>query len=72
MKSFVTACWLLSVFFGDLLLAQVTPLYNTTVFGWHLSPGPYFATFAAVMVPVTLAFLLIARQFNRASAAHNQ
>jgi hypothetical protein len=69
MKSFVTACFLLSVFFGDLLNAQIAPLYNTTVLGWHLGPGPYFAIFAAVMVPVTLAFLLIARQFNRASAA---
>ena len=68
MKSFVTACWLLAVFFGDLLNAQITPLYNETVLGFTLAPGPYFAAFAVVMIPVTLAFVLISRQFNRAAS----
>jgi POT family proton-dependent oligopeptide transporter len=68
MKSFVTACWLLAVFFGDLLNAQITPLYNETVLGFTLAPGPYFAAFAVLMIPVTLAFLLIAQQFNRAAS----
>ncbi|MGQ9576212.1 MAG: POT-type proton-dependent oligopeptide transporter [Thermoguttaceae bacterium] len=68
MKSFVTACWLLAVFLGDLLNAQITPLYNSIVFGFHLAPGPYFAAFALVLVPVTLAFMAVARQFNRATA----
>jgi POT family proton-dependent oligopeptide transporter len=68
MKSFVTACWLLAVCFGDLLNAQITPLYNTKVLGLNLAPGPYFAIFAAVMIPVTLAFLVVARQFNRAAS----
>ncbi len=66
MKSFVTACWLLAVFFGDLLNAQITPLYNTTVLGLNLAPGPYFAIFAVVMIPVTLAFVWVARRFDRA------
>jgi len=68
MKSFVTACWLLAVSLGDLLNAQITPLYNETVFGFHLAPGPYFTIFAAVLIPVTLVFLLVARQFNRAAS----
>ena len=67
-KSFVTACWLLAVSLGDLANAQITPLYNTTVFGLNLAPGPYFAIFAVVMIPVTLAFLFVARQFNRAAS----
>jgi POT family proton-dependent oligopeptide transporter len=65
MKSFVTACWLLTVFFGNLINAQITPLYDQTILGFHLSPGPYFLMFALVMVPVTLTFLVIARRFNR-------
>ena len=67
MKSLVTACWLLTVFGGDMLNAQVTPLYNTTIdqLGLTLTPGRYFALFAALMVPVTLAFVVIARRFNR-------
>jgi len=65
MKSFVTACWLLCVFFGNILNAQITPLYNNTFLGLELTPGRYFLGFAVVMVPVTLAFLVMARRFNR-------
>lgn len=62
MKSFVTACWLLTVFVGNILNSQVTPYYA------KLSPGPYFTLFALVMIPVTLAFFFIARRFNRTVA----
>ena len=65
MKSFVTACWLLTVFFGDLLNAQVTPLYNETFWGISLTPDWYFLLFALLMVPVTLAFAMVASRFNR-------
>jgi len=65
MKSFVTACWLLAVFFGDLLNAQITPWYNERVLGIHLTPGRYFLLFALLMIPVTLAFAFVARRFNR-------
>ena len=65
MKSFVTACWLLTVFFGDLLNAQITPLYNETFFGISLTPDWYFLLFALLMVPVTIAFALVAKRFNR-------
>lgn len=68
MKSFVTACWLLTVFFGNILNAQITPLYGEKVFGFELSPGPYFALFALVMVPVTAAFVIMSRRFNRSAA----
>ncbi len=65
MKSFVTACWLLTVSFGDILNAQITPLYNETFWGVSLTPDWYFLIFALLMVPVTLAFALVARRFNR-------
>lgn len=65
MKSFVTACWLLTVFFANIINAQVTPLYGQTVLGVELSPGRYFALFALIMIPVTGAFVVMARRFNR-------
>ncbi len=68
MKSFVTACWLLTVFFGNILNAQITPLYEQTVFGFELSPGRYFALFALIMIPVTAAFVIMSRRFNRGTA----
>jgi POT family proton-dependent oligopeptide transporter len=68
MKSFVTACWLLTISFGDILNAQITPLYGETVFGFELSPGRYFALFALVMVPVTAAFVVMSRRFNQSSS----
>lgn len=71
MKSFVTACWLLAVFFGNILNAQITPLYNNSIFGYGLTPGRYFLMFALLMIPVTLAFLLIGRRFNRPAAEGN-
>lgn len=67
MKSFVTACWLLTVFFGNMLNSQITPLYEATVpgLGVDLTPGRYFALFALLMALVTVAFVLVARRFNR-------
>jgi dipeptide/tripeptide permease len=65
MKSFVTALWLLTVFCGDLINAQVTPLYNETFWGISLTPDWYFLIFALLMIPVTIAFAVVARRFNR-------
>lgn len=64
MKSFVTACWLLAVFVGNMIAAQLTQLYEKV-----LSPGNYFALSAGIMVVVTLIYLVIARRFNRQLAA---
>jgi len=67
MKSFVTACWLLAVFLGDLVDMPITLLYGwkIPVLGFTIAPGPYFALLALTTIPVTVAFLLIARQFHR-------
>ena len=47
----------------------MTPYYEQTVSLWGtsitLSPGVYFMLFAVLMIPVTLAFILVARRFNR-------
>ena len=72
MKSFVTACWLLTVFFGDMINAQVTPLYNETFWGISLTPDWYFLLFALLMVPVTVAFAVVARRFNRPATSPDE
>ena len=61
MKSFVTACWLVTVFFGNILNAQVTPLYSKP---W-MQPGWYFASLTLLMIVVTVAFHLVAKRFNK-------
>ena len=59
MKGTITACWLLTVFFGNILNAQVTPLYD------KMAPGEYFGMLTLMMVVVTVAFAIVARRFNR-------
>ncbi len=59
MKGTITACWLLTVFFGNILNAQVTPLYD------KMPPGEYFGMLTLMMVVVTIAFAIVARRFNR-------
>ena len=73
MKSFITACWLLTVFFGNIINSVITPLYDTHIawLGITLSPGNYFAMFAALMVPVTIAFVLVSRRFNQTASQHS-
>jgi len=60
MKSFVTACWLLTVFAGDLLAAPLTRLYDES-----MSPGPYFTLLTVMMLIVTVVFIPVASRFNR-------
>lgn len=60
MKGFVTACWLVTVFIGNLFAMIVTHFYT------HLGPGLYFSALTVLMVVVTGSFLAAARRFNRA------
>jgi POT family proton-dependent oligopeptide transporter len=62
MKSFVTACWLLTIFAGDSLAIPLTWLYDA------MSPGPYFSLLTLLMLAVTAAFVFVANRFNRAAA----
>lgn len=64
MKSFVTACWLVTVGLANLVInAPITRLYP------HMEPGPYFLMLAAAVGVVTVVFLPLAARFNRGMAA---
>lgn len=64
MKSFVTGCWLVTVGLANLLInAPITRLYP------KMAPGPYFLMLAAALVVVAVAFIPVARRFNRGMAA---
>lgn len=59
MKSFVTACWLLTIFAGNLLAMPVTWLYG------QMPPGQYFSLLTLMMLVVTVVFVPVASRFNR-------
>ncbi|MCE9563089.1 MAG: MFS transporter [Planctomycetes bacterium] len=64
MKSFVTACWLVTVGMANLLInAPITRLYPL------MHPGVYFMMLAGAIVVVTVIFIPLAARFNRAMAA---
>jgi POT family proton-dependent oligopeptide transporter len=62
MKSFVTGCWWLTVFAGNILNAQITPFYV------KMFPDQYFGLLTILMVVVTVVFHQVARRFNRQAA----
>lgn len=68
MRSFVTGCWLATVFIANIINAKVTPIYDQQLWGIDVTPTRYFLAFTLVMIPVTLAFAWIARRFNQATA----
>ena len=60
MKSFVTSMWLVTVGLANLFInAPVTRLYS------RMNPGLYFAMLAVTLVAVALAFIFVAKRFNR-------
>ena len=67
MKSFVTACWLVTVGLANLLInAPITRLYP------HMEPGPYFLMLAGAVVVVVVMFVPLAARFNRGMSAAKQ
>ncbi len=60
MKGFITGCFLLTVFFGNILNSYLTRLYGP------LGPFKYFGMLTAIMAVVTVAFVFFAQRFNRA------
>jgi POT family proton-dependent oligopeptide transporter len=67
MKGFITACFLLTIFFGSMLNAAVTPLYS-----WKLengerlcTPAQYFGVQAVVAAVCMVAFYFVAKPFNK-------
>lgn len=64
MKSFVTACWLVTVGLANLLInAPITRLYE------KMEPGPYFTMLGGTLVVVTVIFIPLAIRFNRGMLA---
>jgi POT family proton-dependent oligopeptide transporter len=64
MKSFVTACWLLTVGLANLLInASVTRLYE------QMPPGQYFSMLSCAIAVVIVFFIPLAFRFNRGMAA---
>jgi len=63
MKSFVTACWLLTVFVGNLLNIPLTRMYDDV-----LPPHIFFGMLTLMMAVVSAVFAIVAAWFNRASA----
>jgi dipeptide/tripeptide permease len=59
MKGFITGCFLLTVFFGDILNSVLTRLYAP------LGPAWYFGLLTGILLIVTVAFLFVAHRFNR-------
>ncbi|MBM3993069.1 MAG: MFS transporter [Planctomycetes bacterium] len=63
MKSFVTACWLMTVAIANFFInAPVGRLYST------MSPGNYHLMLTGLMVVVIVAFYFVAQQFNQMAA----
>jgi POT family proton-dependent oligopeptide transporter len=65
MKSFVTACWLVTVGMANLFInAPVTRLYPS------MEPGTYFFMLSGAVVVVIVLFIPLAARFNRGMAAN--
>src|SRR5262249_27772756 len=63
MKSFVTACFLLTGFFGNLVTIPVSQYYG------DMGPGPFFAVMAATMIALAVGIIPVGRAFNRSRQA---
>ncbi len=71
MKGFVTACWLVPVFLANFLDSQLTKLYPSEEkysFQFGTAQG-YFVGMTAMMLAVTVVFVVVAGRFNKAQAA---
>ena len=67
MKGFITSLWLLMVFMANFFInTPVSRLYPSQEEGLHFaSPVTYFGMLSVAMLVVTLAFVFVARNFNR-------
>jgi POT family proton-dependent oligopeptide transporter len=59
MKGFITGCFLLTVFLGDVLNSVITRLYTP------MGPAAYFGAMTGLLIVVTIVFVFVARRFNR-------
>jgi POT family proton-dependent oligopeptide transporter len=63
MKGFITGCFLLTVFAGNLINSLLVRAYTP------LGPGKYFALLTGVLILITFAFAFVARRFNEVAVA---
>jgi dipeptide/tripeptide permease len=64
MKSFITACFLLTIAGGDFLNIWIGPWYES-----KMAPGPFFAMTAGVVLAASVAFYFVGRRLTRVTYA---
>jgi len=67
LKSFVTACFLMTTAFANLINFWLAGFYNTT-----LKPGPFFGLSALIVLAASVAFYFVSRAMNRQLHANSQ
>jgi POT family proton-dependent oligopeptide transporter len=76
MKSFVTACFLVTNTLGNLLNSFISPLYGGSLTDppderGRILPGQFFGLTALVVVVATIGFYFVGRRFERGNASAN-
>jgi dipeptide/tripeptide permease len=66
MKSFVTACFLLTNTFGNLVNSKLSPVYEAEVNG--MASGPFFAMTAGIVLAASVAFYFVGRGYTKSTA----
>jgi POT family proton-dependent oligopeptide transporter len=75
MKGFITACFLVTNFLGNLINSQLSPFYKSAKSSpdsFHIDPAPFFAMSAGIVLAAAVAFVFVGRRFNQAQAAHRE
>jgi POT family proton-dependent oligopeptide transporter len=72
MKGFITACFLVTNFLGNLINTQLSPFYQSARSSsdtFHIAPASFFAMTAGIVLAAAVAFVFVGRRFNRAGGA---
>ncbi len=69
MKGFITGCFLLTVFFGNIINSYLVRLYTPLAPTTTLGPMEYFGMLTGILLVITVAFVFVARRFNQAVEA---
>jgi POT family proton-dependent oligopeptide transporter len=67
MKGFITGCFLATDGIGNLVHAAFSHLYGTG--SWQLSPAPFFALSASIVLLAAVAFYFIGKRFDQVPPA---
>ena len=70
MKGFVTACFLVTNALGNLINMRYANCYGESLFAdknkpWTLTPGPFYALTALIVLAAGIAFFFVGRRFDR-------